>query len=52
VHILSGRMTVTPDGRAPLGIGAGDVAVFPRLARHVADPREDPQTVRALVTLH
>ena len=30
MHILSGRMTVTPDGRAPLGIGAGDVAVFPR----------------------
>jgi uncharacterized cupin superfamily protein len=30
VHILSGRMTVTPDGGAPLEIGAGDVAVFPR----------------------
>lgn len=30
VHILSGRMTVTPDGGAPVEIGAGDVAVFPR----------------------
>jgi uncharacterized cupin superfamily protein len=30
VHILSGRMTVTPDGGAPLEIGPGDVAVFPR----------------------
>jgi len=30
VHILSGRMTVTPDGGAPREIGAGDVAVFPR----------------------
>ena len=24
------RMTVTPDGGAPMEIGAGDVAVFPR----------------------
>ena len=30
VHILSGRMTVTPDGGAPMESGAGDVAVFPR----------------------
>jgi len=30
VHIVSGRMTVTPDGGAPAEIGAGDIAVFPR----------------------
>ena len=30
VHIVSGRMTVTPDGGAPQEIGPGDAAVFPR----------------------
>ena len=30
VQILSGRMTVTPDGGEPTEIGAGDIAVFPR----------------------
>ncbi len=30
VHILSGRMTVTPDGGEPAEIGPGDTAVFPR----------------------
>jgi uncharacterized cupin superfamily protein len=29
VHILSGSMTVTPDGGQPLDIGPGDTAVFP-----------------------
>lgn len=29
VHVLSGRMTVTPDGGEPLEIGAGDSAFFP-----------------------
>jgi hypothetical protein len=29
VHILSGRMTVTPDGGEPLEIGPGDTAFFP-----------------------
>jgi uncharacterized protein len=29
VHILSGRMTVTPDGGQPQDIGPGDTAVFP-----------------------
>jgi Predicted enzyme of the cupin superfamily len=28
--ILSGRMTVTPDGGEPAEIGPGDTAVFPR----------------------
>jgi len=30
IHILSGRMTVTPEGGEPLEIGPGDCAVFPR----------------------
>jgi uncharacterized protein len=30
VHILSGRMTVTPDGGETTEIGPGDTAVFPR----------------------
>jgi uncharacterized protein len=30
VHILSGRMTVTPDGGEATEIGPGDAAVFPR----------------------
>ena len=29
VHILAGRMTVTPDGGEPTEIGPGDTAVFP-----------------------
>jgi uncharacterized protein len=29
VHIVSGRMTVTPDGGEPTDIGPGDTAVFP-----------------------
>jgi uncharacterized protein len=30
VHVLSGRMTVTPDGGVPIEISAGDTAFFPR----------------------
>lgn len=30
VHIVAGKMTVTPDGGLPTEIGPGDVAVFPR----------------------
>lgn len=29
IHIVSGRMTVTPDGGEPLEIGPGNTAVFP-----------------------
>lgn len=29
IHLVAGRMTVTPDGGAPSEIGPGDVAVFP-----------------------
>jgi uncharacterized protein len=30
VHILGGRMTVTPDGGEPAELGAGDTALFPK----------------------
>ncbi len=30
VHILSGRMTVTPDGGVPLEFGPGSTGIFPR----------------------
>ncbi|MGE0215502.1 cupin domain-containing protein [Mycolicibacterium sp.] len=30
IYLLSGRMTVTPDGGAPLEVTAGDIAVFPQ----------------------
>jgi uncharacterized cupin superfamily protein len=30
VHVLSGSMTVTPDGGDPLEVHAGDVLLFPR----------------------
>ena len=30
VHILSGSLTVTPDGGSPRRLGPGDAAVFPR----------------------
>jgi|SRR5664279_1071322 len=30
IHVVSGRMTVTPDGGEATVIGAGDAAVFPR----------------------
>jgi uncharacterized protein len=29
IYVLSGRMTVTPEGGEPLDVGAGDIAVFP-----------------------
>ncbi len=29
IYVLSGRMTVTPDGAEPAEVGAGDIAVFP-----------------------
>jgi uncharacterized cupin superfamily protein len=48
VHILSGRMTVTPDGGEPTEIGPGDTAVFPR-GWHLADPRDHPQALRAVL---
>ena len=29
IYVLSGRMTVTPDGGEATDVGAGDIAVFP-----------------------
>ncbi|MEH3139153.1 MAG: cupin domain-containing protein [Mycobacterium kyogaense] len=29
IYVLSGRMTVTPDGGQPQDLSAGDIAVFP-----------------------
>jgi uncharacterized cupin superfamily protein len=30
IHLVAGRMTVTPDGGEPTEINAGDVAIFPK----------------------
>jgi uncharacterized protein len=30
IHLVAGRMTVTPDGGEPEEIGTGDMAVFPK----------------------
>ncbi len=30
MHVLSGRLTTTPDGGEPQELGPGDTAVFPR----------------------
>jgi uncharacterized cupin superfamily protein len=30
IHLVAGRMTVTPDGGEPAEIGTGDMAVFPK----------------------
>ena len=30
IHVVAGRMTVTPDGGEPTEIAVGDVAVFPK----------------------
>jgi uncharacterized cupin superfamily protein len=30
IHLVSGRMTVTPDGGEATEVGAGDMAVFPK----------------------
>ena len=30
IYVLSGTLTVTPDGGKPATLGPGDVAVFPR----------------------
>ena len=30
IHLVAGRMTVTPDGGEPVEMAAGDAAVFPR----------------------
>jgi uncharacterized cupin superfamily protein len=30
IHVVTGRMTVTPDDGEPTDLAAGDMAVFPR----------------------
>jgi uncharacterized cupin superfamily protein len=30
IYLVAGRMTVTPEGGEPAGIGVGDMAVFPK----------------------
>jgi uncharacterized protein len=49
IHILSGRMTVTPDGGQSLDIGPGDCAVFPRGWRGTWQIH---QTIRKLYVLY
>ena len=48
VHILSGSLTVTPDGGAPLTLRPGDSAMFPRGWRGTWDLHE---TVRKVYVL-
>jgi uncharacterized cupin superfamily protein len=43
IYVLSGSLTVTPDGGKPVTLGPGDVAVFPRGWR---GPWELHETVR------
>ncbi len=50
IYVVSGRMTVTPDGGEPSEIGAGDIAVFPLgLDGHLGDPRDRAQGLRDLL---
>jgi uncharacterized protein len=48
IYLLSGSLTVTPDGGEPRRLGPGDVAVFPRGWR---GPWELHETVRKVYVL-
>ena len=48
IYVLSGTLTVAPDGGAPKTLGPGDVAVFPRGWRGAWDLHE---TVRKVYVL-
>ena len=48
IYVLSGTLTVTPDGGKPTTLGPGDVAVFPRGWR---GPWELHETVRKVYVL-
>ena len=48
IYVLSGSLTVTPDGGQPSTLGPGDVAVFPRGWR---GPWELHETVRKVYVL-
>ena len=45
VQILCGTLTVTPDGGAPVALGPGDMAVFPRGWRGTWDLHEKVRKV-------
>ena len=45
MHILSGSLTVTPDGGSPRKLGPGDAAVFPRGWRGTWDLHETVRKV-------
>jgi uncharacterized cupin superfamily protein len=48
IYLLSGSLTVTPDGGKPVTFGAGDSAMFPRGWRGIWDLHE---TVRKVYVL-
>ena len=48
VHVLSGPLTVTPDGGKPTTLGPGDVAVFPRGWRGPWEPHETVRKVHVV----
>jgi uncharacterized cupin superfamily protein len=45
IYVLSGSLTVTPDGGKPATFGAGDCAMFPRGWRGTWDLHETVRTV-------
>jgi uncharacterized protein len=48
IYILSGSLTVTPDGGKPVTFGAGDSAMFPRGWRGTWDLHETVRKVYAI----
>ena len=48
IYILSGSLTVTPDGGKPATFGAGDCAMFPRGWRGTWDLHETVRKVYAI----
>jgi hypothetical protein len=48
IYVLSGTLTVTPDGGTPTALGPGDVAVFPKGWR---GPWELHETVRKVYVI-
>jgi hypothetical protein len=48
IYILSGSLTVTPDGGKPTTFGAGDCAMFPRGWRGTWDLHETVRKVYAI----
>jgi uncharacterized cupin superfamily protein len=48
IHLIAGRMTVTPDGGEPTEVNAGDVAIFPKGWSGVWDIHEKVRKVYAI----